>query len=145
MSTSADAPRVRRFAVGRGLPTAEDVIDYAIALIEVFGWNNAGDTGQASNEDAGFTLHDSIGEACTRISAAVEPSGGSSKDWVARDASGQERRMRDEATEAVSTAIAESGFQPPSGVRDDYAFNDAAASATEVLDLLRAAKAVAAR
>lgn len=144
---SASAPRVRRFAVGRGLPTAGDVIDYAIALIEVFGWNNAGDTGQASNEQAGFTLHDSIGEACTRLSAAVEPagSGTAGKDWMAQDASGATRHMREEATQAVSTAIEESGFQVPSGVRDDYAFNDAAANETEILDLLRAAKEVAAR
>jgi hypothetical protein len=142
-----NAPRVRRFAVGRGLPTAEDVIDYAILLIEVFGWNNYGETGQSSNETNGFTLHDSIGEACTRISAAVEPAetGRGGKDWVASDGSGAERRMRDEATQAVSTAIAESGFTPPQGVKDDYAFNDAAADANEVLDLLRAAKAVAAR
>lgn len=141
------APRVRRFAVGRGLPTADDVLDYAILLIEVFGWNNFGETGRTSSEEVGFTLHDSVGEACTRLSAAVEPAGssGSGKDWVAQDASGATRQMREEATQAVSTAIQESGFQVPSGVRDDYAFNDAAANEGEIIDLLRAAKEVAAR
>lgn len=139
--------RVRRFAVGRGLPTADDVLDYAILLIEVFGWNDFAVTGRTSSEDVGFTLHDAVGEACTRLSAAVEPagSGRAGKDWQAQDATGEVRQMREVATEAVSKAIEESGFQPPSGVRDDYAFNDAAASDVEILDLLRAAKEVAKR
>lgn len=141
---SSTAPRVRRFAVGRGLPTAGDVIDYAILLIERFGWNSSGGS-QTSSEDVGFSLHDSIGEACTRLSAAVEPSGGSNKDWVAQDAEGNTRHMRDEATKAVDTAISETNFTTPPGERADYAFNDAAKDEGEVLNLLRAAKEVAAR
>ena len=96
---------VRRISVGRKVPSARDVIDYALALVEVFGVNMDART-QQSSETTGYTLHDAIGEACTRLSAKVEEpgSGRAGKDWQVPDDQGTTRHLRQEATARIKRA-----------------------------------------
>lgn len=135
---------VKRFRVGRKPPSARDVIDYALALVETYGVNLDG--GQGSNETVGYSLHDAIGEACTRLSAAVEEpgSGRAGKDWQVPDDEGTIRHLRQEATARVNEAITATGFvSPGSGLELDKEFNDNATSPDEVIGVLTAAKEAA--
>jgi hypothetical protein len=50
---------------------AKDILEVAQALIETFGWNNTTKGKYTpSSEEQGYTLHDAIGEAGVRITAA---------------------------------------------------------------------------
>lgn len=131
---------VSRIRVGAKSPTAADVLEYARELIATFGWNpgfRAVDTGEAvgqeSSEEAGYTLHDSIGEACTRLSQATGVS--ASKDWAITDMEGTARNLRAEAVGLVQAEL-------PDGL-DDKTFNDKAAGVDEVYAVLDAALAKA--
>lgn len=138
---------ITRVRAGISPPGAGDVLDYAIALIEAYGWNGAVKDGTASSEEAGFSLHDAVGESCTRLSKAVDPrtSGRGNKDWSVPDAGGMERNLRELATARINQAITESGFVPDEEQRSagyalDVAFNDKAADAEAVLSVLRDAR-----
>lgn len=135
------APRI--ITIGRGIPTAADVLDYSIALIEEYGWNQmpVGDNPAAkegkptveSSNETGFTLHDSIGESCTRLSKAAEGAGGKgTKDWTVYEGD-KAHNLRKQATALVAKHL-------PDGMNDQN-FNDQAKSVDEVLDVLRKARA----
>jgi hypothetical protein len=136
---------IQRVEVGGGLPSAADVLDYAAALIEAFGWNNTKPGAyEESGESQGFTLHDAVGEACSRLSAATEPAAGQRKDWVIQDRAGNDVRLRDRAAGAVVAELEARkgkrvGGRPWQG-GSDMKFNDQAKQASEVLSVLEAAK-----
>lgn len=138
---------ITRVRAGISPPNVGDVLDYAIAMIEAYGWNGAVKDGTPSSETAGYSLHDSVGEACTRLSKAVDPrqAGRGSKDWSVRDADGIEANLRELATARINQAITDSGFVPDAeqasaGYSLDVAFNDKAADAAAVLSVLRSAR-----
>jgi len=119
------------------------VLEYAHALIEIYGWNRQAKDEIASSETTGFGLHDSIGEACTRLSgvAGASPSA-STKDWIVFDEHGAHRQLRDEATEAVMSVANEGRTN---AWPDDKAYENASRrTKAQVLDVLtRAREAVA--
>jgi hypothetical protein len=137
---------VERVTVGRESPSAADVLKYAAALIRAFGWNQYTKTHAGSSEQQGYTLHDAIGESCTRLSRAVGDTTSSGKDWRVQDVEGRERNLRTEATSAVATAIRASGFtsDPNSPDALDVQFNDKATDEGQVLAVLDAAAGKAA-
>lgn len=138
----------RRIRVGPGDPTAQAVLEYAALLIETEGWNDQATTGQGSASNVGWTLHDSIGEACRRLSA-TQPGSRGSKDAVYQDASGLNVSLREGAQDAVDNELrrmAEAGeWTPPQGgdmqTRPDYTYNDdPATTQDDVLAVLRRAR-----
>jgi len=138
---------VRRVTVGRETPSAADVLDYAAEMIRTFGWNKIkGGTVTPSSDEVGYTLHDAIGEACTRLSKTVAPAGSSgSKDWTVTNSEGVEKNLRNEATRAVEAAIKETTFKvAPAGATIDQQYNDKAKNVDQVLAILDKARAAVA-
>jgi hypothetical protein len=131
---------VRTIRIGLSRPDAGDVLDYATALIEEYGWNqmkptDSGDEmGPESSPEVGYTLHSAIGEACQRLSAAVSGSGRQgSKDWTVYSEQGQAENLRQRATALVQAHL-------PAG-ETDMTFNDKAKDVQEILDVLAHARA----
>lgn len=123
-----------------------DILDYAEELLTVYPWRQ-GDRGDVQLEDLpkglGFSLHDSIGYACERLSALVNdkvtPSAtqrtAGSKDWMPEAREGfesQRKNLRQEATNALQKVL-------PQGI-NDIAFNDQAKSVDEVLKVIQEAR-----
>jgi hypothetical protein len=136
-----------RISVGPGDPKTSDVLYYAQLLIEVEGWNDRKTTSTSSTAD-GWTLHDAIGEACTRLSAD-RPGGRGSKDAPYTTVSGNSATLRSAAQAAVDAELQrmlDSGEWKPSqdpmqtSGRLDYSFNDEASSKDEVLAVLTRAR-----
>ena len=124
----------RRVRVGPGDPGAKDVLEYAQLLIETEGWNQINTSGQESSRTTGWSLHDSIGEACRRLSSTdpTPHSRGGSKDAVyqaQREGQAVSVSLRAEAQGAVDAELgrmAEAGDWTPSpnAARTDYDYND---------------------
>lgn len=127
------------------------MLEYARLLIETEGWNNLSQSGQESSASTGWTLHDSIGEACRRLSAFGQPPGsrrGGSKDAV------YERQtptgpvsvtLRTDAQNAVDAELqrmADAGewTNPGTAARIDYAYNDQATGQQQIIDVLNRAR-----
>lgn len=132
---------VSRVTVGRESPTARDVLDYAKALIRAFGWNSKVKDGVASSEANGFTLHDAVGESCTRLSKAATGSSQGTKSWSVQTHEGVSRDLRVEATQAITDAVTDTDFRidPSAGGAPDIQFNDKAKGEDEILAILEAA------
>lgn len=131
-----------------------DVLEYALAAIEQFGWRNTKQNGPVSwtgrgnpNKDQaateGLSLHDAIGLACVELSQVYgEESVGKgtrsgSKDWspTTTDAYGNEtfqENLREQATAALFP-----GEIYPLEEGKDKTFNDAQDDEQPVLALLR--------
>lgn len=149
---------ITRVSTGSGLPHAVDILDYATALIRAYHWNGKAHEGVQSNEVNGFTLHDAVGEACRRLSTAVEPQGkGNQKDWVAQDQTGQTRNMRQEANryllpacqakldEGITGKKTAIKAASDAGTAADVILNDVAKDEQVILDALSDARDAAAK
>ncbi len=132
---------------------AADVLEYAEALIEQFGWRQGGRSGEGGSVyDAcvkeGFSLHDAIGAACERLSVVV----GEETAPSSRRSSGDKEfsysgttpqgdkisgSIRTEATEKVFAAIAK---RTGDDTLSDVTFNDKAQSKDDVIAVLREAR-----
>lgn len=131
---------VDRVTVGRETPTARDVLEYAAALIRAFGWNSKIGDGIESSEATGFTLHDAVGESCTRLSKAATGTSQGTKSWSVQTYEGVSRDLRVEATQAIHDAVVESGLDiSKSGQAADIQFNDQAKDDAEIIAILDAA------
>ena len=139
-----------RVRVGPADPTTADVLEYAALLIETEGWNQRSVTGAESSVQNGWTLHDSIGEACTRLSASPGLERGN-KDASYMNAEGRSVSLRTGAQTAVDAELQrriDAGEWDGQGGgtegRIDYRFNDDPATTQDaVLDVLRAAREAA--
>lgn len=137
-----------RVRVGPGDPSTADVLYYAALLIESEGWNNLRTSGTESSRNAGWSIHDAIGEACRRLSD-TQGGGGSygSKDATYTSSSGTAASLRTPAQAAVDDELqrmvdAGEWARPTSSAgRIDYDFNDAATKQDEVLAVLHRARA----
>ena len=124
----------RAVVVGPEEPTVEDVLEYAEVLIEEEGWNPGKSVEgmmTESSPEQGWTLHDAIGEANTRL--YPKEMGGGGKEGIALEAHGHQT-TRQVATAAVVAAL------PASAKGDDKAFNDKAKGAADVIKVLRKAR-----
>lgn len=131
---------VSRVTVGRETPSARDVLEYATALIRAFGWNSKIGDGVESSESTGYTLHDAVGESCTRLSKAATGGSQGTKSWSVTTHEGVARDLRVEATDAIAEAVVDTGFDlSKSGSGADIQFNDQAKDEAEIIAILEAA------
>lgn len=168
MSVTVLEPR-KLVRVAPAEPSVADVLEYAEALIEYYGYNDtwsekrkaerdaaiaaSPDTvddpppyGLESNEEVGYTLHDSIGEANERLFPQSE--GGNGKEGF-RLSTGETTRIA--ATKAVM-AVAGDDPRPkptkkrgqpepaPLGAWDDKAYENTLGGRDDVLAVLRQAR-----
>jgi hypothetical protein len=129
---------ITRVTVGRRTPTARDVLDYASALVEAFGWNGKAKDGTESGDEAGYSLHDAVGEACTRLSRAVTPGAQKgTKDWQVPDETGAMKNLR----QAANTLVAAEVIKIDGPQATDYTFNDKARrKAADIIGVLQTAR-----
>ena len=127
MSTTVLTPG-KAVKVGPAEPGAAEVLEYAAELITTEGWNQFLKTKQESSPTVGWTLHDAIGEANTRL---YKPLGGNDKEGLVTS-SGDTTRKR--AVTAVLNAIGNTTADA------DKTFNDEAKKMQEVLDVLKKAR-----
>lgn len=137
--------------VGPGDVATADVLEYACLLIQTEGWNHRDPATRVREESStthGWTLHDSIGEACTRLSGTAPGVRGSKEGAYTSARTNSAETMRPYAQAAVDQELnrmVEAGEWTPvaddaSSGRIDYDFNDTAQSVDEVLGVLTRAR-----
>lgn len=112
-------------------PLVEDVLEYAEALIDTFGWNAEGGT-VGSNEQNGYSLHDAVGEANERL---FPTSGGGRGGKEGPTMTDEGQTMRTLVMARLNKVLPQGGAEP------DKAFNDKAKKVEDIKKVLAAARA----
>lgn len=130
MSVTIDQER-RRVIVRPDEPDADDILEYAEALISAEGWNRWEQTHTESSSEQGWTLHDAIGEANRRLFNPSRPVG-DGKEGVTTS---RGKSTREEATAKLKAVL-------PQG-KDDKTWDNEQDDVTVVLAKLREARGIA--